>query len=360
MKNFLFTIGLLVITIALWRLVSFIYQLIDDQKTTISKNIRRALGVKPHKSLIELLIIKYVCYFIILCIFIISFMSIWGISVNLIDTIVDGLVKGFSITGLVINPARIAIALVVFSLMILCGRFIATMISRKYKFDNEEDTQVAVASIIMYVTFAFALLLGLLITGVDFTGLAIITGALSVGVGLGLQSIVNNFFSGVILLFEQSLQPGDRVLVGNIEGFIKKIRIRSTQITIPGQGDVIIPNADLLSTPVTNYMFSDRRWRIFCQVGVDYGSDTNLVKEVLLKVASEHKEVVQDKSNKPAVLFRSFGDSRLNFELSCVIYDINKKYTIISDLNFAIDRVFRENNIKIAFPQRDVHIYNEQ
>jgi small-conductance mechanosensitive channel len=125
------------------------------------------------------------------------------------------------------------------------------------------------------------------------------------------------------------------------------------------RADVIVPNADLIKNQVTNYMFRDPYWRVECKVGVAYGSDTELVKQTLLEVAQNHQNVVQDEANGPAVLFKQFGDSALNFELWCIIKNVNSKYVVESELNFAIDKAFREKRITIAFPQRDVHIYQQ-
>ena len=187
---------------------------------------------------------------------------------------------------------------------------------------------------------------GLLIAGFDFTGLAIVAGALSVGIGLGLQSIVNNFVSGIILLIEKPIKPGDHINVDGVEGIVKKIRVRSTQITTSAREDIIVPNSDLITRRVTNYMFSDKYLAIHCEVNVPYGSNTSLVKELLLKAANNHDEIINTPRNKPSVLFRSFGEKALLFQLCCLIKDVNIKLLVQSDLNFAIDQLLRENNIE--------------
>lgn len=185
----------------------------------------------------------------------------------------------------------------------------AATIARRQQFQGETETQIAVATILRYTAFAIALLFALLIAGVNFAGLAIIAGALSVGIGPGLQNIVNIFASGLILLMKKPIKPVDRVVVGNTEGFVKKVR--------------------------------DRNWRVVCEVGVKYGIDVGLVKFVLLDVASKHPDIIQEEPNKPIVLFRNFGDSSLIFELWCIIRDINKKFVVNSELNFSINEAFR-------------------
>jgi len=193
--------------------------------------------------------------------------------------------------------------------------------------------------------------------GVDFSGLALIAGALSVGIGFGLQNIVNNFVSGLILLFERPIKRGDWIVVGNTEGYVKKISVRSTIIQTFDWSDVIVPNSELISSQVTNWMLYNIYGRVIVPVGVAYGSDTGLVKELMLEVANSHPRVITDGSvPEPLVLFKEFGDSSLNFELRCFIRDIDYRIRTRSDLNFAIDAIFRKNGVEIPFPQRDVHV----
>jgi small-conductance mechanosensitive channel len=180
---------------------------------------------------------------------------------------------------------------------------------------------------------------------------------LSVGIGFGLQAIVNNFVSGLILLFERPIKTGDWIIVGNTEGYVKRISIRSTMIQTFDRADVIVPNSDLIANQVTNWMLYDPRGRIRVPVSVAYGSDTEKVRELLLEIANTHPEVITDgTSPTPRVLFLQFGDSSLNFELRCHIRNIDMRRIVMSDINFAIDKAFREHGVEIPFPQRDVHI----
>lgn len=358
-RGVLSTVVIFLIAIGAFQLIGIFFQVLSNNEYMVARRLKHFLGIKLHRDINEIVIIKFLVYFVLFSLLLVFLMASWGVSINLIDAITGGLLKGFMFAGLKITPYKLIIALFSFSIILLLGRLFATSIARRQQFRKHADTQVAVSSILVYVSFAVALLFALLLLGVDFTGLAIIAGALSVGIGLGLQNIVNNFVSGLILLLEKPIKPGDRVVVGDIEGFVKKIRIRSTQITTLAKEDVIVPNSELVLNKVTNYMFRDHFWRVVCQVGVAYGSDVELVKKVLLEVASQHPDVIQEEPNKPTALFRSFGDSSLNFELWCIINDVNKKFAITSDLNFAIDQAFRQHKITIAFPQRDVHIKGE-
>jgi small-conductance mechanosensitive channel len=313
-------------------------------------------GYKKEQKFVEFLILKIVIQLIIISLGVYLIGESWSFATGYVEDLFDQLLYGIRMANITIYPTRIVTGLVVFCLLFLMFRALSTNIIKHQQFEPEEEKQVAVASILTYIGFAFALLCGLLIAGFDFTGLAIIAGALSVGIGLGLQSIVNNFVSGLILLIEKPIRPGDRINVDGIEGFVKKIRVRSTHIITPSREDIIVPNSDLITRRVTNYMFSDKFCKINCEVGVAYGSDTLLVRDVLLDVANAHEEVIKTSRNKPIVLFQSFGDSTLNFQLWCLIKDVNNKFTVASELNFAIDKAFGENNIMMAFPQRDMNL----
>ncbi len=326
------------------------------QHKTFNARIIKYFGYRADQTFTEFLILRTVAQILVVSISIYLIGRSWGFATDYIESIYDRLLYGIHIANVTVYPTRIISGLVVFCVLYLVFRAISTSISSHQQFEDEEETQVAVASILTYIGFGLALISGFLVAGFDFTGLAIIAGALSVGIGLGLQSIVNNFVSGLILLIEKPIRPGDRINVDGIEGFVKKIRVRSTQIITPSREDIIVPNSDLITRRVTNYMFSDKYCRINCEVGVAYGSDTQLVHDVLLNVANEHDEVIKTGRNKPVVLLRSFGDSNLVFQLWCLIKDVNKKFIVRSELNFAIDKAFREHHICMAFPQRDVNI----
>lgn len=342
--------------VAAWRLIEALYRCVDDKQFTLSRKVHQLFGMKFNKKMHEIVLIKIAACFIVLCFYVVLMLKSWSISSLFVDSVVDGLLNGFKFSGLTIVPSRIVFAFLSFSVIFLAGRFVAATIAKRHRFKGEEDTQIAISTITIYISFAVAFLFSMLVTGVDFTGLAIIAGALSVGVGLGLQNIVNNFVSGLILLIEKPIKPGDRIVIGKTEGFVRKIRIRSTQIATLSKEDVIVPNADLITQQVTNYMFRDRNSRVNCQVGIAYGSDVELAKKILLEVASKHDDVVHEAPNEPIALFSRFGESSLIFDLWCVIHDVNKKYLVVSDLNFAIDAAFRQHGINIAFPQREVHI----
>lgn len=223
----------------------------------------------------------------------------------------------------------------------------------------DRGAREALVSITGYVGVAVAILIALGVAGVEFSNLAIIAGALSVGIGFGLQNIVSNFVSGLILLFERPIKSGDWIVVGGTEGYVRRIRMRSTQIQTFDSADVIVPNSELITGQVTNWMLQDIGGRIRVPIGVAYGSDTTLVKETLLGIARRHPQVINDEAGRePKVLFLSFADNSLQFELRCYIRQIDKSLDVKSEMNFAIEAAFRERGIEIPFPHREVHIKN--
>jgi len=176
---------------------------------------------------------------------------------------------------------------------------------------------------------------------------------MSIGIGFGLQAIFNNFVSGIILLFERPIQVGDAVEVQGTFGTVKKINVRATVVQTFDNASLIIPNSEFISSQVTNWSFKEPSLRRKVSVGVAYGSDIELVRQTLLEIPNKTKNVL--KKPKPDVLFNDHGDSALIFTLRYWT-TIDYYYTTSTDIRFAIDRLFRERNIEIAFPQRDVHI----
>ena len=311
---------------------------------------------KKNQTYYEFLILKCIAQFLIVAIGIYIIGESWDFIAYYVERFYANILDGVHFASIMIYPMRIIYGMVTFCLLFLGFRLISTQVMRNHQFKDGEETQVALASILTYIGFSFSLICGLLLAGFDFTGLAIIAGALSVGIGLGLQSIVNNFVSGIILLIEKPIRPGDRINIDGIEGFVKKIRVRSTQIITPAREDIIIPNSDLITKRVTNYMFTDNNMRINCEVGVAYGTDTTLVKNVLMDIANQHEDVIKTGRSKPLVLFRSFGESAMLFQLWCLIKDVNKRFVVQSDLNYAIEEAFRKHNISQPFPQRELHL----
>jgi small-conductance mechanosensitive channel len=217
----------------------------------------------------------------------------------------------------------------------------------------ERGLKDSILTIASYLGWALGLVLALGFLGVNTTSLAVIFGALSIGIGFGLQNIFNNFISGLILLFERPIQVGDYVEVGGLWAEVKKINVRSTVVQTFDNASVIIPNSEFISQQVTNWSFRDKRMRRNLEVGVSYGSDVDLVEKTLLEIALETSGVL--KYPRPDVIFVDHADSALIFRLRIWV-DVDDYWAVASRIRFDIDRRFRELAIEIAFPQRDLHI----
>ncbi len=212
----------------------------------------------------------------------------------------------------------------------------------------------AIKKLMHYALFTIGFFIAVSMAGLELQKLTIIAGALSVGIGFGLQNIVNNFVSGLILLFERPVKEGDTINIDDQWGTITRIGLRSTVFETLDRAEIIVPNSELVSQKVTNWTFTTNVSRIVLTVGVAYGSPLDKVLAVLHRVASENADVLNEP--KPSAIFTGFGDSSIDFELRVWISDINHRPRVKSELGQAVDRYFREEDITIPFPQRDLHL----
>lgn len=281
----------------------------------------------------------------------------WGVSLNNFEGQSNWMKGEFQVGSLTVEFSQVLSSILAFTLVFYFFKLIRWFLRERIfrSMQLSVSASEAVLAILGYMGFTFAIIASLNALGVQWENLAIIAGALSVGIGFGLQTIISNFVSGLILLFERPVRVGDWVILGNgLEGHIKKVNMRSTEIMTLERSSVLIPNSNLLSDTITNWTLHDKMGRQDIEVGVAYGSDTEQVKQVLLEVAAQHN--LLRKYPQPQVLFRDFGDSSLDFVLRVFLKNIDDRHRVGSDLRFAMDKSFRENNITIPFPQRDLHI----
>jgi small-conductance mechanosensitive channel len=218
----------------------------------------------------------------------------------------------------------------------------------------DPSIQASIVTVTGYIGIVLAASLALGRLGVALENVALVAGALSVGIGFGLQSIVSNFVSGLILLTERPIRAGDWIVVEGQEGIVRRIQVRATVIETFDRATVLIPNSQLITGVVKNWTHADKLGRITVPVGVSYAADPDRVRALLLAAAAEHEQVSSEPP--PEVLFVKFGENALEFELRCIVVDLRRAPAVRSDLYFAILKRLREAGIEIPFPQREVHI----
>jgi small-conductance mechanosensitive channel len=283
-------------------------------------------------------------------------LMMWG-AYDSLGEATDGLLS----LGFEIGSKRFSIGLLIVAVAILYGTFFISWAIRRSlmetllaKYSTERGVRLSIARLIHYLIVFIGFLIIISVLGVDITKLTIMISALGVGIGFGLQGIVNNFVSGLILLFERPVRVGDYIEIGGKWVEVKRIGIRSTNVYTFDKTDMIIPNADLITNQVINWTLSSRLARIIINVGVAYGSDVELVMKKLLECAEANEQV--SGSPPPRVLFLSFGSVSLEFELWVYVQDAGARLAVRSELHQEIDRAFREAGIEIAFPQLDLHL----
>ncbi len=283
------------------------------------------------------------------------FLALWGVPSDVLKGIIYKLLTGFTVGDIRISLLSIILGIVVFLVLIAIVKSLRQKIENGLlaRMEIEEGTRHSLAAGFSSIGYVASALIAIVIMGGNLTSLALVAGALSVGIGLGLQNVVNNFVSGIILLFERPIKVGDWVIINGEEGRVKQINIRSTEIETFRRSSLIIPNADLLSNVVTNLTHGNNWSRQSVSVGVAYGTDTEKVRDILLECAANHKRVLR--KPEPYVLFKDFGASSLDFELRCYTSDIWSGWTIPSDLRYEINKRFAEEGIEIPFNQLVVH-----
>ncbi len=272
---------------------------------------------------------------------------------------VQGAVFGFRIGDITISLTAILSALVVLLVGIVATRAVQRWLQTRFlpRTGLEPSLQLSVSTIIGYLGVIAALTFTLAVLGIDVQKIALIAGALSVGIGFGLQSIVSNFVSGLILLAERPIRVGDFIVVKGEEGQVRKISVRATEIETDDRASVIIPNSELITGMVKNWTHADTLRRVRIKVGVAYDSDPAEVRDILLACATGHQLVRQ--TPPPAAVLAEFGADALQFELYCVVGNLANAGTVKSDLHFEILKRFRAAGIVIPVPQREVRLVGE-
>lgn len=280
----------------------------------------------------------------------------WGIPQSQLADAFRALFFGFEVGGLRISLVQIIIGVALFVALLFVTRMVQRWLRNTVLSAQRMDAGIAnsLHTVVGYVGMGIAALIGISYAGIDLTNVTLVVGALSLGVGLGLQSIVNNFVSGLILLIERPVKVGDWVVIGDQQGYVRKISVRATEVETFDRASVIVPNSELISGVVQNWTHRNAMGRVVVAVGVSYASDPEEVRAHLLDIASNTDGVLGFPA--PFVAFEDFGASSLDFTLRCHVADVNTSLTVKTALRMAIFARFKDHNIEIPFPQQDVHL----
>lgn len=344
---------------ALYILLTFIDALFTEVLTASSprgRAIAKFFGMKPRS--IDLLgtLLSAVIRLLLVLVVLMPLLGPWGIFAADFFGVIKDATFGFRIGEISISLTTILIALAILVIGILATRAVQGWLNTRFlpRTSLDPSLQNSVSTIFGYLGVIAAIALAMAQLGVDFQKITLVAGALSIGIGFGLQSVVSNFVSGLILLAERPIRVGDIINVKGEEGRVRRIHVRATEIETGDRASVIIPNSELITQVVKNRTHIDTDARVAVQIGVAYDSDVKKVRDVLLEIASAHPHIV--KTPAPTVFLTGFGESAINFELGWVVRNIGDGAGIKSDVCFAILDRFRAEGIVMPYPQRNIHI----
>lgn len=310
----------------------------------------RTIGVPLVERLLRLVLL------VLVAVATLNVLDIWGLAPPPLETWQQITGVGVTVAGVHITLDRVLVAAVIIYLTILISWALRAFARSEIypRWELERGVGDSMNALLHYVLVIFALFIGLGALGVELQNFAILAGALGIGIGFGLQNIVNNFVSGLILLFERPVRVGDTVMIDEEFGTIQKIGLRSTVVLRVDQSEVIVPNADLVSEKVVNWTLTSSVARLVVPLGVAYGTSVARVLRIIREVADENPDVLAHPP--PVALFTGFGDSSLDFEIRVWVAQFQMRLMVRSAILTEIDRRFAEESIEIPFPQRDLHV----
>ena len=325
--------------------------------TGVSLVLFHGLDGESQKDVPLFVTLKGCIWFLFICLAAFVTLSLWGFDQGHYSALKEMFQKAFFSFGNVHLSMKVIVQFLfliwifnVFSHVV--NKFLDKNIYPRTQLDESAQYSISVA--IKYLLILIAVMLGLRVLGFDLAALAVFAGTVGIGIGLGLQEIAKNFISGIIMLIERPVKVGDWVEIGDLPGRVQAIKARGTVIQTFDNISVVVPNSEFITKQVVNWSYSDKIIRFKLTVGVAYGSDVQLVKKSLLEVAAANPNTL--KHPEPTVLFYDFGDNSLGFILYGWTDQPDKRFSILSELHFAVNKLFNERNIVIAYPQRDIHL----
>jgi potassium-dependent mechanosensitive channel len=267
---------------------------------------------------------------------------------------------GLAVGNIQVGNAGISLPNILLAILVLAGGLFASSHLRRWLGKNvlprsgmELGLRTSIAAGAGYLGMVLAILAAIATAGISLSSVAIVAGALSVGMGFGLRTVVENFVAGLLMLIERPIRVGDWVVIGGTEGTVRRISVRATEIETFDSASVVVPNSLFVSSPVINWTLQNRRGRIHVKVGVGYDSDPKKVQELLLECARADRQIAAYPA--PQALFVDFGASALLFELRCHVRDVDNYATARSDPLVAVEKSLRGHGIEVPFPQQVVH-----
>jgi small-conductance mechanosensitive channel len=316
-----------------------------NEQTPKGQMLAESLGIDPRTLGLSGALLSALIRVILIATSFLLIIGPWEVSTaDLFDT-VRNIPFGFKIGEIRVSFQAILAAILVLVLLLVLMRIIQRWLERELlpRTGLEPSLQLSIVTIFGYVGAITAIALALSGLGFDLQKIALIAGALSVGIGFGLQSIVSNFVSGLILLTERPIRVGDSIVVKGEEGWVRRVRVRATEIETFDRASVIIPNSEFITGVVKNWTRANRLGRIVVKVGVSYETDPDRVRDILTDIANAHPQIVQ--TPPPAAYLVAFGETQLEFELRCVVAEVEKGLSVRSELHYAIIQKFREAGI---------------
>ena len=326
--------------------LGIVSQLTGDGRFALT--LRAGIGLRAATLQKIAVVLSGVLKIVLIVVTIMLALAPWGLESTDLTTSLRAAFFGFQVGGVTVSLSSIVVAILLFALGLAATRSLQRWLDGKFLPTTSLDTGLrnSITTAAGYVGYAAAAAIGFSSLGLSLERLTLVASALSVGIGFGLQSVVSNFVSGLILLWERPIRVGDQVLVGDAEGIVKRINVRSTEIETFDRSSVIVPNSNLVSGVVRNRVRSDRTGRVLISISVPRRLNPTEVRAMLLDAAEAHGDVL--KKPPPNVLFKKLGTTTMDFDLICVVGDVDIVGRVTSDLNYAIYRRLSELETPVA------------